>query len=143
MSAVMPEPTDPELAKAALEKLADAIRGEGPVHLRAEGHRVDIVVPHSAVIVLARALESFAEGDGVTVLPAEAELTTQQAADALNVSRPYLIGLLERGEIEYRTLGTHRRVKASSLVAYLKADDARREAAADELSAEAHDLGFA
>jgi excisionase family DNA binding protein len=91
---------------------------------------------------LAQVLSAFAHGEGVTVLPAQAELTTQQAADALNVSRPFLIGLLEQGKIAYRTVGTHRRVKASSLVEYMRADDAERLAAADALSAETYDLGL-
>ncbi|MGO1544345.1 MAG: helix-turn-helix domain-containing protein [Gulosibacter sp.] len=79
----------------------------------------------------------------MTVLPSQAELTTQQAADALNVSRPFLIGLLDAGQIDYRTVGTHRRVKAASLIRYLREDDVRRLAAADALSAETRELGFA
>ncbi|MCL2455546.1 MAG: helix-turn-helix domain-containing protein [Micrococcales bacterium] len=78
----------------------------------------------------------------MTVVPAHAELTTQQAADVLNVSRPFLIGLLDAGQIEYRTVGTHRRVRAASLVRYLHEDDARRKAAADALTADAHALGL-
>lgn len=64
-----------------------------------------------------------------------AELTTRQAADLLNVSHPFLIGLLEAGEIDYRTAGSHCRVLASSLMDYKKNDDAQRRAVADELSA--------
>ena len=60
----------------------------------------------------------------------------------LNVSRPFLIGLLDAGQIEYRTVGTHRRVKAASLVRYLHEDDARRREAADALASEAHSLGL-
>ena len=137
---LIPEPADTDLARSALRALDAAQASEGPVHLRL-GEGGDIVVPRSALSALSQVLSAFAHGEGVTVLPAQAELTTQQAADALNVSRPFLIGLLKQGKIAYRTVGSHRRVKASSLVDYLRADDAERMAAADALSAETFDLG--
>jgi len=139
---LVPEPADAELAQSALPGLEDALKTDGPVHLRF-GEGADVVVPRSALAALAEVLSSLAQGEGVTVLPVHAELTTQQAADALNVSRPFLIGLLGAGKIEYRTVGTHRRVKAASLVAYQREDDARRRAASDALTAELDELGFA
>ena len=143
IATLVPEPADTELAASALRGLDAALGTEGPVRLRLGGQSGEVEVPRSALAALAQVLDSFAHGEGVTVVPAQAELTTQQAADALHVSRPFLIGLLDAGQIEYRTVGTHRRVKAASLIRYLREDDARRQAAADALSAEARELGFA
>lgn len=138
---VLPEPSDDEVAQTALRALADVSADAGPVRLQI-GDGGEIIIPRSALAGLTQILATFAQGDGVTVLPTQAELTTQQAADALRVSRPYLIGLLDAGKIDYRTVGTHRRVRASSLIAYMRADADRRRAAADKLSAETYDLGL-
>ena len=81
------------------------------------------LVPEPAdteLAALAHVLDSFAHGEGVPVLPSRAELTTQQAADAVKVSRPSLIGLLDAGQIDYRTVGTDRRVKAASVIRCLR-----------------------
>ncbi|MEU1277443.1 helix-turn-helix domain-containing protein [Streptomyces sp. NPDC005805] len=93
-----------------------------------------LALPREAVELLATVLAHMAAGRSVSVVPHNAELTTQQAADLLNVSRPFLIGLLEAGEIEFRTVGKHRRVLASSLLAYKRDDDRKRREAADELT---------
>lgn len=143
IATLVPEPADAELAASALRGLDAALGTEGPVRLRLGGQAGEVEVPRSALAALAQVLDSFAHGEGVTVVPAQAELTTQQAADALHVSRPFLIGLLDAGQIGYRTVGTHRRVKAASLIRYLREDDARRQAAADALTAETRELGFA
>lgn len=142
IATVVPEPTDTELAASALRGLDAVLSEPGPVRLQLSGLAHEVEVPRSALAALARVLDSFAHGEGVTVIPAQTELTTQQAADALNVSRPFLIELLDGAQIEYRRVGTHRRVKAASLIRYMREDDARREAAADALTAEASELGF-
>lgn len=99
-------------------------------------------MPRIAVDLLAQVLAKLAAGQGVTLVPAHAELTTQQAADLLNVSRPYLIKLLEENKIEYRTVGTHRRITAASLMDYKARDDAQRRKAADELAAMTREMGL-
>ncbi|MFE2279481.1 helix-turn-helix domain-containing protein [Streptomyces sp. NPDC059454] len=68
---------------------------------------------------------ALADGQGVQVMPAETEPTAQQAADILDVSRPCLIGLLESGEIPFRLVGRHRRIRFADLRQYVREDDAR------------------
>jgi excisionase family DNA binding protein len=143
---VQPGDEDVTTADAAVEQvtayLARHPHGPAQVRLHVEDDDEELVVPRGAVELLARILAHMAAGQAVAVVPAHAELTTQQAADLLNVSRPHLIGLLEAGEIEYRMVGKHRRVAASSLLEYMRADDQRRRHAADELSALTQEMGL-
>ena len=76
----------------------------------------------------------------VQIVPKDMELTTQQAADLLNVSRPYLISLLESERIPYRKVGRHRRITFEALMEYKRRDDADRRAVADDLAALSEDL---
>ena len=117
-------------------------KGPATVRLSDDERDDELVVPRVALELLARVLAHLANGQGVSIVPANAELTTQQAADMLNVSRPYLIGLLDAGEIEYRKVGTHRRVLAGSLLEYKRSDDARRRTSADELSVLTQEMGM-
>lgn len=100
-----------------------------------------LVLPRDAVSLLAYILAQAAEGRGVSVIPSNAELTTQQAADMLNVSRPYLIKLLEACTIPYRMVGKHRRITAEALMEYKRRDDQERRVAADDLAALGQELG--
>lgn len=111
-----------------------------PVLVTVQEDAERLALPRSAVELMARILAHMAAGRSVSVVPLHAEITTQQAADMLNVSRPFLVGLLDADQIEYRMVGTHRRVKASSLMAYQRNDDARRRGAADELTALSQEL---
>lgn len=137
-SQVKPDAEAIAVAAEALPRVQNYLRThpQGPAVVRVvdDGEGDELVVPRGAVELLARVLAHMANGHGVSVVPEHAELTTQQAAELLNVSRPYLIGLLESGEIEFRKVGTHRRVLAGSLMAYKHRDDLRRRGAADELA---------
>lgn len=106
-----------------------------------EGGEEPIELPACAVTVLLEALEAIAAGRAITVVPQSAEITTVQAADILNVSRPFLIKLLDEGRIPHRRVGTHRRIKLEDLLAYKRRDDAERQAVLSRLVSEAQEQG--
>ncbi len=141
-----PGTDDAALAHEALVRvrrfLADRSADDRPVEIRVTGERETLTVPRPAVDLLVRVLANMAAGRGVTVVPSHAELTTQQAAEVLNVSRPFVIKLLDQGSIAYRTVGTHRRIRADSLMEYKRRDDAARHDAAAELAATTRELGL-
>jgi excisionase family DNA binding protein len=132
-----------EEAKLAREsgRLLAAFVGQGKaVHLKVMVGKEEITVPVAALRLLVDILAQMAEGNAVTIMPIQAELTTQQAADFLNVSRPHLVGLLERNDIPFRKVGTHRRVPFKDLLAYREKSIASRRKALDELSKQAQEL---
>jgi len=101
-----------------------------------------LVIPRATAIMFAQILDLLGQGRGVQIMPKEAELTTQQAADMLNVSRPYLIGLLESGKIPFRKVGRHRRITFEALMEYKRQDDLERRTAADDLADLSEELGL-
>lgn len=115
---------------------------EPTVPLHAPDGDEDLTVPREAAEMLMRILGSMAAGQPVMVIPDHAELTTQQAADLMNVSRPHVIKLLDEGKIQYRLVGTHRRVEAASVREYLAHARVRQRAAADQLSALTEEMGI-
>lgn len=144
LSPVQPDDSDMTTAVEALPHVTAylAAHTDRAIRLEVAGEGETLVVPRGAVELLARILAHMAAGEGVSVVPSHAELTTQQAAELLNVSRPFLIRLLEDGQIEYRKVGKHRRVRAASLMQYLAHDDHQRREAADELTHLSREMGL-
>lgn len=107
-----------------------------------DGH--ELILPREALVLLRGLLAEMAQGNAVTVVPTHAELTTQEAANILNVSRPHLIKLLEEEQIPFSRVGTHRRIRYDDLMAYKRSRDNESEALLDELTAQAqrHEMGY-
>ncbi len=82
----------------------------------------------------------MSRGNAVTLIPLHAELTTQEAAEFLNVSRPHVIRLLETGKMKHRKVGTHRRIRFSDLQEFKKRQDQESDAALEELAKQAQEL---
>jgi excisionase family DNA binding protein len=144
-----PLPTLPTRAEATLARetsriLAARRNKREPLRVRLldDPGKGTVKLPASAVTMLVRILEEMARGNAVTLIPIHAELTTQEAADMLNISRPSLIQLLDEGKIEYRKVGTHRRIRFESLISYKRRVDADRRAALAELAAYDQELGI-
>lgn len=99
-------------------------------------------IPTQALHLLREILVELGMGHDVRIIPVSAELTTQEAADILNVSRPFLVQLLERGEIPYHKAGTHRRICYEHLIAYKDRTEVERRKNMDDLVAQAQDIGM-
>jgi excisionase family DNA binding protein len=103
-------------------------------------HTAEITLTPGLADLLLELLRHIGKGDAVTLVPISQMLTTQQAADVLNVSRPFLISLLDKGEIGHELVGRHRRIKAENLFAYKAGRDRKRREALSELAAIDADL---
>jgi excisionase family DNA binding protein len=142
---VAPTEADAELARGSSRRLAlHKLGKKTSVRIQVLDGDEDeaIAVPASALRLFLHILTEMGEGNTVTLVPAHAELTTQQAADLLNVSRPYLVKLLDEGKIPCRTVGKYRRVRFDDLMAYKQKDDEARAWVLDQLTAEAQELGM-
>ena len=141
---IVPDEADRSAAEQAGRMLA-RLAGRNRVWIEAksdDGTQLTSLLPGAAIRLLSDALALIAQGRAVTVFPQDADLTTQESADMLNVSRPHLVKLIESGAIPFHKTGTHRRIRLESLLAYRAAVDARQREAVAALAAEGQRLGL-
>lgn len=138
----LPSATEKAAANQLRQVIAAKAGGGARLRVLDEGssEATEIVLTPALSGVLMELLRHISNGDAVTLVPVSKQLTTQQAADILNVSRPHLISLLERGDVPYTMTGRHRRITADQLFAYKKRRDEKRAAALADLAALDADL---
>jgi excisionase family DNA binding protein len=137
LSERLPTPDEIRKARLATQTLAKFADKRGALSLRLrqkEDGEVAIELPAAISRMVMELLMLIGKGEAVTLVPIGAELTTQQAADLLNVSRPFLIKLLIEKRIPYHTVGTHRRIRAEDIFSYKQKRDAKRAKALEELA---------
>jgi excisionase family DNA binding protein len=137
-------PTAPEVEAAkissrTLSKYADAERVKMTLK-GSNGQSDDLVLPGPVLQLLLDIMSEMARGNAISLLPIHHELSTQEAANILNVSRPHLVSLLEKGELPFRKVGSHRRVLAKDLFGYKARIDEQRLDALDQLTAMSQEL---
>jgi excisionase family DNA binding protein len=132
----LPSADEKRAANQLRKILASQISQGSTLRLREDGAKsAEVVLTPGLSSLLMELLRHIGKGDAVTLVSVGQLLTTQQAADILNVSRPHLISLLERGEIEYSLVGRHRRIRADALFEYKRKRDDKRAEALSELAA--------
>lgn len=133
------------LARETSRVLAARIQDADPMELRIldrDAPEGTLKLPAPAVRLLLRILEEMARGNAVTLIPLHAELTTQEAADMLNISRPTLIQLLNEGKINFRRISKHRRIPFEAVMEYKRKARAERQAVIDEFVSYNEELGI-
>jgi excisionase family DNA binding protein len=135
LSRRLPTADETEKALQAMTALGQATTKQGIVPLRVTGDGERTVeLPPAVGRIVMELLMHISRGEAVTFVPFGAELTTQQAADMLNVSRPFLIKLLQSGHLPFHMVGSHRRISASDLMAYRRQRETRQKEALKELA---------
>jgi len=136
------EANQAKLAIKFLANLSNDVLCKPHLALKVDGSSKNIEIPHFAFELVVELLKQFSQGNSVTLIPNNKEFTTQEAADLLNVSRPYIIKLLESGAIKFRKVGAHRRIKVIDLMEYKKKSELERDEAFDELAKQAQELNL-
>jgi excisionase family DNA binding protein len=122
--------------------LHELLQREGKARLMGKGGEPSIELPDAVFELLLRILEVMEQGKAISIVPVMQDLTTQQAAGLLGVSRPFFIRLLESGKLPFHLTGTHRRVYLKDLLVYKEHRDRERRDALDQMAREAEELGL-
>ena len=136
---------DQRIAKLFMAGLRDVsvVRSSSlDVEVKLPGKEVTLKIPTKAFSLLVRIIGNMAEGKSNAVLPSNEMLSTQQAADILNISRPYLVKLLEAGEIPYTKAGTHRRIELKHVLEYKERLKTNRHKNLDYLAQQSQNLNL-
>lgn len=128
--------------RAAVAQFLIELDEVGPATRIVTAHGGTIAIPVSLQEVMRQAGEHLAAGDAVAVVPVHRELSTQKAAELLNVSRPYLIQLLEQGDIPFSLVGTHRRIRLDDVLAYRRQRSQQRRAKLREMTQLSQRMGM-
>lgn len=148
MNAITAIPSAEEIALAKLssQELATVIESQGESQLVSvidkQGQKHEVTLPVSALKLMVEVLTQLGQGNSVNITPIQAELTTQDAADLLNMSRPTLIKLLDAGELPFSRTGNRRKVPFAAVLAYKQKVQAQRIDALDELASLDQELGL-
>jgi excisionase family DNA binding protein len=140
----LPTPEEMEEAKTSSRTLAK-YAGADRVHMTmrgSNGESDELVLPGHVLQMLLTVLSEMSQGNAISLIPRHQELGTQEAASILNVSRPFLVGLLENAEIPHHKVGSHRRVRLEDVLAYKERIDEQRLDALDRLTAISQDEGM-
>ena len=140
----LPTPAEVEQAKQTsrtLSKYADVDRVQMSLK-GSNGESDEFVLPGHVLQLLLDVLSEVSQGNAVSLIPHHQEVSTQEAASLLNVSRPFLVGLLEKGKVPFRKVGSHRRVLLTDILAYKKKTEELRNQALDELTSLSQDEGM-
>jgi len=142
----LPAEDEVQVARQGSHRLASYLTTRSPIQCiqivddKNNTHQVE--VPTAALNLLVTILDQFASGNAVEVVPIHAELTTQEAANLLNVSRPYLIKLLGEGKLPFHRIGAHRRIRFDDLIAFREEQDRKSEEAMTELVRLSEEMGL-
>lgn len=136
--AILPE----ESEKPTISKIGGVLKESKYAKLVSADGKEEIILPQTVFQVLRQIVYLMMQGRAIFIVPADKEVSTQEAADVLNVSRPFLIKLLEEGKIPFINVGSHRRIRFSDLMDFKKRRDAKREEALEKIAQLSQELGL-